>query len=222
MTAGMGSEPASSQNSPKRLTGLREQKKQRTRHAIHEAAVRLVEERGMSAVTVESICETAMISSRTFFNYFPSKAAAVLGLTELFVPVRLRTRFLESDNEDVLADLCEVVAGVLTGEHTQHGERFGTYALSAQCPELTSTMLQRLISLNEELYVLTAGRISERHAKLLVDLVLCAVADLASTAHELSCAPFSARLYDTVHELSRVTVVCSPAHPAHVQAPDIP
>lgn len=58
----------------------RERKKQQTRDALHRAAVTMVAERGLTGVTTEAIAEQAGVSARTFFNYFPTKESAVLGM----------------------------------------------------------------------------------------------------------------------------------------------
>jgi AcrR family transcriptional regulator len=58
--------------------GLRERKKAATRLALHEAALRLALERGPDGVTVEDIAEAALVSRRTFSNYFSGKEEALL------------------------------------------------------------------------------------------------------------------------------------------------
>jgi AcrR family transcriptional regulator len=53
--------------------GLREFKKQRTRQAIADTAMRLFVERGFDRVTVAEVAEAAGVSGKTVFNYFPTK-----------------------------------------------------------------------------------------------------------------------------------------------------
>ena len=65
--------------SPSAGPSLRLRKKLATRRALRRAALDLVVEHGYAHVTIEDIAAAADVSPRTFFNYFPSKEAAVLG-----------------------------------------------------------------------------------------------------------------------------------------------
>ena len=79
--------------------GLRERKKQKTREAIQREAMRLFQEQGYEATTIEQIAEAVEISPSTFFNYFPSKEDVVF--TDPYDPLFIST-FLERPGEESL------------------------------------------------------------------------------------------------------------------------
>jgi AcrR family transcriptional regulator len=54
-----------------------ERRRRRTQRALQEAAIALTGRRGLAAVTVDDIAAAAGVSRRTFFNHFPTKAAAL-------------------------------------------------------------------------------------------------------------------------------------------------
>jgi AcrR family transcriptional regulator len=58
--------------------GLRERKKIKTRQTIRREALRLIDDNGYAATTVEQIADAAEVSPSTFFRYFPSKESLLL------------------------------------------------------------------------------------------------------------------------------------------------
>jgi AcrR family transcriptional regulator len=93
--------------------GLRERKKRETRRAINLAALDLVEEKGFATVTTEEIATRAGVSARTFFNYFPSKEAAVIGTTAEELESYAEQLEEVRDGETPLESLRRILAGML-------------------------------------------------------------------------------------------------------------
>ncbi|OUO91124.1 TetR family transcriptional regulator [Gordonibacter sp. An230] len=94
--------------------GLRYRKKLKARLAVERAALELVLEHGYDEVTVEDICARAEISKKTFFNYFPSKAAAIRGRVEPFPDVDDLLALLEAHPETCYLDVIVEALGIQT------------------------------------------------------------------------------------------------------------
>ena len=91
----------------------RELNRRATWHAVHAAAVELVLSDGLAATTADSIAERAGVSRRTFFNYFPSKEEAVLGVDESHEFSVFTERFLADGSHGwtaVVDDLITLIA----------------------------------------------------------------------------------------------------------------
>ncbi len=66
---------------------------------IHEAAATLLLEFGWTATTIGMIAAKAGVSSRTFFNHYPTKEDAALGLRPLYLPDEALAEFASSDTD---------------------------------------------------------------------------------------------------------------------------
>lgn len=93
--------------------GLRERQKRARREVLIDAAHALVEAHGLDAVTVESICSEAGVSTRTFFNYFDSKDDAVLGVEPWSLAPEVAEAFAAGGPTGrLIADVQHLVAGL--------------------------------------------------------------------------------------------------------------
>lgn len=112
-----------------------EDRRRDLRGAISAAAVDLVIERGLDAVTVDEIARAANVSRRTFFNYFPSKEDAVLGLRAPALDPALLEGF--SLDRDVLEQVSRLLLAVARSAHAggdaqRRRELMGRYPHLAQ------------------------------------------------------------------------------------------
>jgi AcrR family transcriptional regulator len=91
--------------------GLRELKKTRTRQAVQHAAMRLFDEQGYAATTVEQIALAAEISTATFYRYFCGKEDVVFGNDDhLLVEQVISGRPLREPLADTFSELFQRLA----------------------------------------------------------------------------------------------------------------
>lgn len=72
---------------------------------------RLTAQRGLNGFTIEELCDEVGIARRTFFNYFPSKEEAVIGIDETREAARYSESFLARGSRGwpaVVDDLVEL------------------------------------------------------------------------------------------------------------------
>ncbi|MFT3661864.1 MAG: TetR/AcrR family transcriptional regulator [Gordonia sp. (in: high G+C Gram-positive bacteria)] len=120
--------------------GVRDRKRADTSRRIHEAAVELALRDGLTAATVSDIAERADISRRTFFNYYPSKEDAVLGIQEPKIPRQALETFLRPPAPDDEARRDRVLQAV----HL-------TMATMASVGPRTSPQVRRIVTAHPEL-----------------------------------------------------------------------
>ncbi|MBT1678373.1 TetR/AcrR family transcriptional regulator [Curtobacterium aurantiacum] len=179
--------------------GLRERKKQQTRQAIHEAALALVSDRGLAGVTVEEICADAGVSPRTFFNYFPSKGDAALGLPDSSVPEAARQAFLTAEGL-LVSNLCDLVADTVT----LPADRRRMKELVQARPEIVPAMLQWMARARLAVFEVAAERTDVDSARTAVTLVMAALVESAHRFADGSRDELADRLRGVAAEMGRL------------------
>ncbi|MET7506156.1 helix-turn-helix domain-containing protein [Streptomyces albidoflavus] len=106
-----------------RRTGLREQKKQATKAALREAALRLALEHGPENVRVDDIADAAGVSPRTYNNYFSSREQAIVAAITAEREARIAEEVTAAPAHISLAD---ALTGAIVARYTEPGdtERF--------------------------------------------------------------------------------------------------
>jgi AcrR family transcriptional regulator len=188
-------------------TSTRRRSRAETAGAIERAAIALVLERGFDGVTVDMICEAAGVSQRTFFNYFKTKDAALLGTALPEIDAARAAEFVASDGP-LLAEAIGLV--YIDPEFVFHDDKLFAdrmRAIASQ-PELIARQLERLATLESELRQLILARLQrttdatgtelEREAEFITNVVAGAMRYLgqaiARSIEEGTGAPDQAEL----------------------------
>lgn len=132
--------------------GLRERKKRQTENAIELAAVRLARELGHKKVTVAAVCEMADISRSTFFNYMPSREAAIFGKPlSLVGPVEASNIMHDRPADPIALRTFRVVLASLDHTRVNPEVAEGRQQLLVEQPETRSMILTPFSSLVSDL-----------------------------------------------------------------------
>lgn len=118
--------------------GLRERKKRETRRALSSAALRLARELGPDRVTIEAIAEAAGVSPRTFFNYFPSKDDAIVGVAPAEASELLGDLVDQPDDATPLAALRGMCMAAVPRLEVSADELWARHQLMQEHPSLAT------------------------------------------------------------------------------------
>ena len=140
--------------------GLRERKRIATHRAIQAAVLTLSAERCFDNVTVDDISRAANVAPRTFFNYFPSKEAALIGELPSAPDMEQAKRFVAGGpSGNLFADLGELFAVSLDGvviDRELHAQR---HAVFRDDPKLARAHLTWVREMDERIQQLVQQRL---------------------------------------------------------------
>jgi AcrR family transcriptional regulator len=154
--------------------GLRERKKIETLHRLQEEALRLFDEHGYDATTIEQIAEAAGVSPSTFYRYFPTKEDVVV--QDEYDPLIVNV-FENQSADDAPLDALREVLRVLFAEFTDADiERvrrrvrmiFAVPALRAKQVQQTTATEELLARMVAERTGRSPGELEVRHFTALI------------------------------------------------------
>jgi len=131
--------------------GLRDRKRLETRLRLEDAAVTLVLQGGLEHTTVDAISELADVSPRTFFNYFDSKDAAILGLRHVEIEAAELAEHCDRVVEQGLLDsVVHLLLTVMGPPSTRPTMREDRLEILRRHPHLLTTQLAQFTQLTTE------------------------------------------------------------------------
>jgi AcrR family transcriptional regulator len=129
-------------------TGLRERKKLQTREALTRAALELFVERGYDETTLAEIAESAGVSTRTIFAYFPGKEDILFSPMQMMLDALAQALAERPAGTDTLAALR---AFIFSSEHEKTELDCRVGEVIAADPTLSSHQRARIAQLQEVL-----------------------------------------------------------------------
>jgi AcrR family transcriptional regulator len=143
--------------------GLRERKKDATRKALQEAALRLALELGPDNVRVDDIAEAAGVSPRTYNNYFASREQAIVAAVTADREARVAAAVAAAPAN---VPLSAAVTDAVVAQYTSPGGNDrDALALVAARPALRDAFLAAAADITDPLAAVLAARLGGPSAK---------------------------------------------------------
>jgi AcrR family transcriptional regulator len=203
--------------------GLRERKRIATRKAIQRAVLELALERGLERVTIEEISKVADISPRTFFNYFVSKEAAIVGDSPDFIDGEALQHFVDGGpNGDLIRDLGYLLADAAERASEDRDTQIMRKELHSKYPHLFALRMAGMRVFEDELSAVVARRLLREDASYAKDQAtlasrsrLVTLVAMGALRHAWTCwadsasksgEPLASRMRDTFDQLESIFV----------------
>ncbi|WP_192496625.1 TetR/AcrR family transcriptional regulator [Pseudoclavibacter sp. CFCC 13796] len=140
--------------------GLRQRKLRQTREHVEQVTVELVDRLGYDQVSVEMICDQAEISPRTFYNYFGTKDAAILGYIPASIDAAALQQFIEHSNDDIIDALLQLIASAEHSPLRQSSLQVQRHRILHEHPHLLTEIASRVERLQSRLNDAIAERVA--------------------------------------------------------------
>lgn len=167
------------------------QRKQATATRLTSACRRLTESRGLSGFTIEEACEEVGVSRRTFFNYFPSKEEAILGVDEAEEMREISEQFLARGSRGwaaVVDDLVDIASEHVSASGVDAEEHLALMRAVEREPRLLARFIGMGRSREAELTALVARRegvgADDIHARVCVEILTVVMRSAGSRLHD--------------------------------------
>lgn len=170
------------------MTTLRERKKHQVKRQLKEHALRLFIEQGFTATTVEQIAESANVSSRTFFRYFPNKEDVLFDDEyDAQLVASFRAQPPQLSVVDALRNALRDTFGKATASRQEYEQR--RHEIISATPELQIRNEHELVRNIELLDSLIAAHIGQKAGSLYVRTLASALVGVLIGAQTMPSKP---------------------------------
>ena len=132
-------------------THTRDDKHHQTSLRVERSAVSLVLEHGFDNVTVDMICAQSGISQRTFFNYFKTKKAAIIGAEPATIDEGQARAFIAAPGDDLLPDVLTLMSAIGPREGVDEQLFTDRLRIFGVHPELMQEQMERMTRVTSEI-----------------------------------------------------------------------